>query len=377
MPSSTPTTSTPFGLTDSAKQELIKELFNTAAESEFKKNMRANGLYEPGELNYNSQFYRLKRIDPYYMVEGGIEYLFFTKPDLNLIANSGKELLSQTFTDQTIQGLQSDVNIKGGPAAVPYFQMLMKNGYFRTFSDLCYSHSTDLGFDKCPFVRILSNRKTSNMDVPDITVQELETSQNMYGSKIYYPLSSMKSDEDFEFNIEFEDTQFLEVYHFFKAYDIYRQMKWLGLLAPDPKYITNKILHDHMSVYKFIVDVDGETLLYWAKAIGVYPKTISRSSFSEFQEKGQLKINVSFKCSGWIEDMDPLILTEFDELISNWIGGSNIKESPIYDTTINRVSGDNLDYFYIKHIPHETMKLSRGSTNINAYGKYYLIGGKK
>ena len=80
----------------------------------------------------------------------------------------------------------------------------------------------------------------------------------------------MKSDEDVEFSIEFEDTQFLEVYNLFKAYDLYRQLKWMGLTAPDEKYISAKILHDHMGIFKFLIDTDGETILYWAYATGVY-----------------------------------------------------------------------------------------------------------
>lgn len=362
-----------------AKESLLKDLGIDNSSSALRKELRANGLYLPAELNYNSSFYRVKRIDPYYMVEGGIEYLFFTKPDLNLIDSDGT-LTKKRFADTGTDGLKA-ADIEGGANAIPYFRDLMNNGYKRTFSDLCYSHSTELGFDKCPFVRILSNRKTSNMDVPDITTQELETSRNMYGTKLYYPTSSMTSDENFEFNIEFEDTQYLEVYHFFKAYDMYRQMKWLGIVAPDIKYVTNKILHDHMSVYKFIVDVDGETLLYWAKATGVYPKTISRSSFNEFQDKGGLKINVQFKVSGWFEDMDPNILTDYNELIRNWINGRDsgsleTKESEIYDTDLDRISGESLAYFYIEKMPHSAMKVLDGSTNTSAYGRYFLKGGK-
>jgi hypothetical protein len=188
------------------------------------------------------------------------------------------------------------------------------------------------------------------MDVPDISTNEIETSQNMFGTRLFYPTSSMKSDEDTEFSIEFEDTQFLEVYHLFKVWDTYRQLKYLGVVAPRPEHIQFKRLHDQMSIYKFIVDNDGETILYYAKAIGVYPKTISRSAFSEIQDKGSLRITVSFKLSGWFEDMEPNILEDFNQLVRSWIGSgynSASREIPLWDKELQAISGENVRYFYV------------------------------
>jgi hypothetical protein len=320
------------------------------------RHLRANGIYQPHDMQYDTNFYRLRRIDPYFQVEGGTEYLFFTKPDLNLL-NSGGGLVSSLYKNSSIYG--KDVgSINSGPYTVPYFMDLWMNGYQQTFYDLCRMGNNDV---KCPFIRILSNRKVSNMDVPDIVTNEIETAQNMFGTRIFYPTSSMKSDEDVEFSIEFEDTQYLEIYHLFKAYDMYRQMKYLGLAAPKEDYIRFKILHDHMSIYKFIVDTDGETLLYYAKATGVYPKTISRSAFREIQDKGGLKITVSFKLSGWFEDMEPNIITDFNQLVTYWIGGSRT-EVPLWDKELQAVSGENVRYFYIEWLNHK---------------KYGQVSGKK
>ena len=352
-------------------------------ESDIWAQLRSNGFYRPQDMKYNTMFYRFRRIDPYYMVEGGTEYLFFTKPSLQLV-DTGGELIKYTADDTSITGRFTD-GAPAGPDSSSYFSMLMANGYYNTIMDLSYQ-ADRVGPEKndmCPFVRLLSNRKTSNMDIPDITVGEISTAQNLYGSKIYYPTSSMKSDEDLEFSIEFEDTQFLEVYHFFKAYDKYRQMKYLGMIQPDITTTLNKILHDHMSIYKFIVDTDGETILYFAKATGVYPKTISRSAFSEFPEKGQLKITVTFKLSGWFEDMEPAILMDFNALVSRWIcnGSSNILDKKdayfdIWDDSISGINGDNVSYFYVDYVTSEQVK--KGQYDLNKeYGRFYLVAGKR
>lgn len=303
------------------KEDMVKN------DSLLRRTMRANGVYDKSDMTYNTTFYRFPRNDPFNYVEGTREYCFFVKPDLNILDNGN---LSASIQN----------------AKVPYFYNLYNNGYrYTTLQDLCYSNGGG-----CPFVRILSNRKTSTVDIPDIAVEELETAQNMYGTRILYPKSSMKSDEDIDFTVEFEDTKHLEIYNFFKAYDYYRQLKWLGIISPREDDIYNKILHDHMGLYKFVVDDDGETLLFWCKWTGLYPKIISRSAFGDIPEKGPLKITVGFKQSGFFEDMVPNIISDFNSLIGNWVGSSTSlgsHEYDLWDDEIQMISGESVDYPYI------------------------------
>ena len=341
-----------------------KEEQNSA--SLLRKTFRANGVYSREDMDYNRQFYRFRRFDPYNFIDGGIEMVFFTKPDLNIMTASGS-LTSSSISSTDWFG-RMGYSITGGTASSTYFQYLYNMGYRDTvLADLCSSYGNK-GHHRCPFIRILSNRRTSNLDLPDINAGEIETAQNLQGTKIYYPTSSMKSDEDAEFSMEFEDTSRLEVYNLFKAYDIYRQMKNLGIVGPKTEYITNKILHEHMSIFKFILDSDGERILYWAKATGVYPRTISRSSFSEIPDKGELKISVQFKLSGWVEDMDPIILQDFNRLMT-YYAGSTVKFVDIWDENIGRVSGENLDGFYVD--------MAKGDTLYEPYNKQYCLRGFK
>lgn len=366
-------------ISDEAKASL-QELTNDINDNDslLRRQMRAAGIYRPRDMDYKENFYRIRRIDPYYLIDGGTyEYLFFTKPDMNILDSDG-QLNTQIFKQTNIYGVAGD-KFSAGTAASTYLQDLITNNYRPLLTNLCASYTTSPG-DACPFVRILSNRKISNLDLPDLTVPELETGQNLYGTKLYYPTTSRKSDEDAEFSVEFEDTQFLEVYHFFKAYDTYRRLKWAGLIMPYQEHIDNRILGDHMSIYKFVVDNDGETILYYAKATGVYPKSISRSAFSEVQDKGQVKVTVNFKLSGWVEDMDPVILADFNRLVAKWILQSEEPQSvtsfrgdisPIYDNEIAAVSGESLRYFYVDHEFPENDEINK-----DGYGRYYLVGCK-
>jgi len=355
------------------KDELLKDIDNNS--SELKRTMRANGLFLPEDLKYNDVFYRFPRIDPYNYIDGAREYLFFTKPDLPILGSGGQ--LAYHADD------------------ISYFNDLMESpGYRKSiFGNLCQTRGET---KTCPFMKILSNRKTSNLDVTDIQVEEIETAVNMYGNRVLYPKSSQLSDENMDFTIEFEDTKYQEIYHLFKAWDYYRRLKWYGILGPGVSnmsrtgrlnnwslnigrsdydtysmYSLYKILYDHISIYKILVASDGYTILYIGKVIGCFPNSISRSSFSEIPDKGPLKITIGFKMSGWYEDNLPPIVTDFNELVDSWAkadnagisftaGSSNLVK--LWDEDIGAISQENVMYPYIL----------KGDEDSNGFRQRYL-----
>lgn len=331
-------------ITAEEKQELEGIKTDLNSDNLIKKTMRAHGIFEASDMKYNTEFYPMQRNDPFNRVQGTREIVFFTKPSLPFLKNNTGELKDEF-------------------AGTSYFNNLYTRGYARTLVDLSYPNGGGGTDPACPFIHILTNRITAPIDIPDIAVDELETAQNMWGTKILYPKSSMSSDEGLDFTCEFEDTKYLEIYHLFKAWDLYRQGKWWGIFSPDKSYITNKILYDQIAVYKFTIAEDGETLLHWCKWIGAYPKNISRSSFSEIPREGPLKITVSFKLSGWFEDMEPNIISDFNQLIIDWAG--TITKNDIYDIwsdDIGMVSQDNVMYPFIV----------KGNPNSDGYTPYYF-----
>jgi len=280
------------------------------------KQMRSNSIFQPSDMRYRRSFYPFKRIDPFNRVQGTKEYVFFTKPRIPIVK------------DDTLQPQFQKI---------PYYRNLWSSGYGyqEILKDL--SGTGDI----CPFVQILTNRITSNIDIPSVNVDMLETAQNFWGSKIVYPKTSMSSDEGMEFTCEFEETKYLEIYHFFKAWDMYRQMKWWGIISPPDYCINHKILNDHIAVYKIIVAEDGERILYWCKWTGVFPSTIGRDTFSEIPVEGPLKITVNFKVSGWFEDMEPNIITDFRQIVSTGLN-RNYNRWKIWDDDIGGIEQENM-----------------------------------
>lgn len=311
---------------------------NIFDDKDLMKNIRSAGLFEPSDMKYRRVFYPFKRIDPHNRVQGTKEYVFFTKPRIPIIVSGSLPDGSQF-------------------AKIPYFKNLYDRGYKEILQDLSGSGSGD----PSPFIKILTNRISSNIDIPGLQVDIMETAHNLWGTKITYPKTSMSSDENMEFTCEFEETKYLEIYHLFKAWDLYRQMKWWGIISPPDYCIQYKILNDHIAVYKFIVGEDGETLLYWCKWTGVFPSSIGRDTFSEIPNEGPLKITVTFKVSGWFEDMEPSILSDFNSLIDNNDKG-NRNPWTIWDYTIGGISQENMNTPY----------LIQGKENLAGYRPVYF-----
>lgn len=261
---------------------------------------QAGGLFDRTDLHTETGFAKFGFLDPYYRVGHTYEYVFFTKPDLYIITDGSKR-----NSDGSLQVFGSGTNL-------PIFEMAHQNWDY-SLKDLQFRRTP---FE--PFSAILYNHRRSNLDLPDLSAQEIETGENMWGNKIYYRRSAITSADDFEFTMEFEDNKFLDCYMFFRLYELYEDRKAQGMvnLYEDDhyrQYIYNKRLHDQMSVYKFIVGEDGREVIHWSKLYGVYPKGCPRSVFGDMPQDGNFKFSITFKAN-FVEDMDPNILADFNKL---------------------------------------------------------------
>ncbi len=273
----------------------------------FKRDMNTAGIYNRSDVEWFDKFNRFGYIDPFNTITHAKEYLFFTKPDLHLFRNSSSSSLNTEIQDY------------------PFFMEMIKN-YKPILEQLQESCSNSNG----PFIKILSNTVKNTLDMPTLTAKNIETSATIYGTKQTYRGGS-SGDEDHEFSLEFEDTKYLDIYMFFKCWDEYSRLKVLGLVSPpDDDYIINKILHDQIAIYKFIVGEDNKTLIYYAKAFGCNPTGVPREAFSDMDKNGGLTYSVPWR-SFMIEDMNPLILKDFNELVSKYIRSYN--DIPLYDRT--------------------------------------------
>lgn len=249
-----------------------------------------------------TKFSKFGYLDPYGRMPGFTkEVLFFTKPDLHIVNENNK--------DKLISGL----------ADAPFFMDLLDK-YPNVIKELEYNYPGT----KSPFMHILHNRVRDTLDLPDISSNDIDISANMYGNDYSYRGSSEPSDDQFTFNLEFEDNKYLDVYMLFRAYEEYERYKKLGLVAPLHRYISRKVLHDQISIYKFTLSDDYTTILHYAKLWGCYPTGLPRSVFgsTDFSSSG-LTLSIPWKCA-FVEDMNPLIITDFNEAMSDYADADKI-----------------------------------------------------
>lgn len=290
-------------------------------------------------IDWYTRFNRFGFMDPYNSIKNTREYVFITKPDLHLYSGSAYSPNPEL----------SESNTFFSDALVRYREVAMQ---------LQYSISQNDG----PFIQLLSNTVTGGLELPEISASTIETGKNVYGLGISYRGGSSSADNDFDFSLDFKDSKFLEVYMLFKMYDEYERMKWVGQVSPNEEYVRNRILHDQVSIYKFIVAEDGMTLLYWARAMGCIPLSVPRSSMINISEDPTYSIN--WKCQ-WIKDMDPKILVDFNTISASYRSNSS-GDLPLYNSTSMTAEGNWAMCPYIK-------TRTSGSTRKERLNKYYLF----
>mgnify|MGYP004607961261 CR=1 FL=1 len=256
----------------------------------------SKGLFKRSEIDYFNKRYRFGILNPYQQMSSCIEYLFFTKPDLNIFPRDNKTGIPATEMHSYLK-------------SQPYWLELVQNNY-----DVikCLQSSLD-GNPRDKFNHLLANMVQSNLDIPGLSADMIETPNNQYGVGYTYRGSSESGNDSFDFSLEFKDTKYLPVYHFFKAYEEYETIKHHGMITPYYKYIQDKVLYDQYSIYKFIVDEDGETIIYYCKFWGVKSKGLPRDVFSNTSFDGGISYTIDFNAA-FFDDMNPAILSDFNKL---------------------------------------------------------------
>lgn len=276
------------------------------------------GLYSKEIIN-NAKFNNYSRfgrvLDPYGRLNDTREYLFFVKPNLHILYTG----IEDGDPEYSANGLTLNPELNNNR----YFRdliyrrpdvvrSLVKNAPGTTAND--------------PFCHLLSFTVNSSLDVPGTEFSTMDVPGNIFGTSYEYLGNTESSDENPTFSLEFLDSKTLDTYHFFRAYSEYQNERKSGLVSPPSRsYWQYKRLHNTMGVYKFLVDEDMETIIYYAYFWGVMPTSVPREAFSDPSFPEGLTFSVNFKAA-FFEDLDPRILESFNTLMSplvtdkdNWL----------------------------------------------------------
>lgn len=286
----------------------------------------SNNIFEEQELRtglFNKR-YRYGILNPYQNLGNCREFLFFTKPDLSIYERNDEN------------GYVNTLKIRDELSSY-YFWQELASKYPEIIACLQNSVPDATRNRIDPFNHLLENMVQSNLDVPGVSAEMIETPSNMYGVNYHYRGSSEASDDGFDFSLEFKDTKYLPVYNFFKAYEEYEKLKHHGIIGPWQGYITNKVLHDQYCIYKFLTLDDMETIVYYAKYYGVKSKNLPREAFSNVNFDNGLSYSIDFNAA-FVEDMNPEILIDFNFLSYPFWKECGDDDISIYDYIGDRVN---------------------------------------
>ncbi|MBR6289289.1 MAG: hypothetical protein IKR19_08140 [Acholeplasmatales bacterium] len=278
--------------------------------------------------NIYTSTYRFGVMNPYGSISTGREFLFFTKPDLNI------------YQYDSSTGAVNRNALNDSLASIPFWKDLF------TYKKRTIDQLEDMsGVSGDRFNHLLQNQCSSNLEISALEASMIDTPVNMFGVGFSYRGSSEGSDDNPSFSLEFKDTRWLDVYTYFKAYEEYEKLKSHGLVRPKAEYAINKIVHDQFSIYKFIVDEDMETIIYYGKMYGVVPVSLPRDTFGSPTFDGGLSYNISFKAA-FYEDMIPDILADFNALSRDYFS-SRRYSIPIYNKVLDNIDSRPAQAAYV------------------------------
>lgn len=300
--------------------------------------MLANNLPTKDDIRYYDRFSRFGVIDPYNKFSFGKEYLFFTKPDLHIYKPNTTELQSTFITDAFFNDLHyRHPNVIG--------QLQKSAGCTTATRDQVIS----------PFMNLLTNSVSNTLDLSGLTAGTMDGPANMWGGSNTYRKDAWLGDENVEFSLEFEDTKNLDIYYLLKAYENYHRYMMMGYIYPPnisaapetdgayyDAYTSNKELHTTMGIYRFILDDDFTTILYWAYICGAYFVNVPRDGFNGINGmvSDGLKYTVDFKAY-CVDDMNPLILSNFNRIVRSSYPKNNIESAILnYIDSNGKLYGD-------------------------------------
>lgn len=278
---------------------------------EIRENLNIYSSWSKFTINnkYHTEFNRFKLEHPDIFLRNTIGYIVFTRPDLNLFNEAGT-LHTQISVDPRVN------------------YIALQNPHLA--QSLTHSYDGTTGHNFNPF---LSNLAQS-LEVMDDNVDTLDVGETFTGYKFQYSKHNIKSITSGSLNIKFKETFDLGITNLFQLWVDYQSNVYRGVYVPKDDYIWYKNIDYMCNIYYFLLDQDGETLLFWSKYFGAFPTNVPKSVLS-FDTGSQVQLpdmNVTFSYI-YKEDLSPATLVEFNK-DAGLSGNGNVTYLPNYNAKL-------------------------------------------
>lgn len=243
-------------------------------------------------------------------------YVFFTRPDLNILDFNGGANAQASSNTETSMLWKRNPDI---------FKLLTDHKRCK---------------DSNNFNLLLSNQCTS-FEIPDEQLSTIESGKSWSGHEMFYGDRYTGTTAD-QFSCTFTETSDYSVISLIKLWVTYidnvsrgawypsYNLQGTGVSTnPTMSHIYSKTLDYAASCYVFKVGPDGENILYWSKYYGIFPVNTGASALSWTLDSsvGEApKLNINFKYS-FKRDMSPVALLEFNKVANIHSGDQATAES--------------------------------------------------
>lgn len=266
-----------------------------------------------------------------------VTYVFFTRPDLNLLK-------------KTSQGYTANEMIQNHTEAAMVWRRQPE--IFKMLTD-----KTHCG-DSNNFNMLLSNQVQS-FDIQDEQLSTANVGKNWNEYEMVYG-DAYSGRTAGTFTCEFNDTSQYEIINLLKLWITYIDNVSRGAWSPSynlnglnrnsvaSSHVHTKTLDYPASVYIFKCGPDGEDVLYWSKYYGVFPTNTGANALSWNNSSGigdSLKLNITFAYS-YKRDLSPISLIEFNDIAS--VDNTNGIYEPSYNVNLAHSSRPYVSTPYIE-----------------------------
>lgn len=250
----------------------------------------------------------------------GIPYVFITTPPLNLTKTN---IEADTFLSYMCHSSREN-------------QSVIASMTYSPLTDDLYSGLGNIPNQR--FLPLLTNSVLS-IDAKDTVARTKEYAETFYGYKQVFPGSIVDSIVGDEISIKYQEWANIPVIKTHKIWLDYMEKARRGQILPSKLCLKDKFIDYASSIYYFLTDFDGETIIYWAKYTGVAPLNVPYSGLAgeiNSHEIPDVTINYSY-C--YKEDMNPAIFRDFNKVTNADFGGGNSGLSWL----LGRTSDDAID----------------------------------
>jgi len=171
---------------------------------------------------------------------------------------------------------------------------------------------------KSPFIPLLTNT-AKNFETKAVVIDTMELGDNFLGDNLVTPTSTIESTKNDTFSINYVESKDMSVIFLHKVWVEYMHLIRRGLIAPRDDLRKKRQLDFVSSCFYFSLAEDGETIKYWAKYTGLFPKNIPYDIFSyDLGESGIKDVGIDYVYN-FKEDLRLEIFADFNSLVEKSI----------------------------------------------------------